>query len=191
MQRLKIKELIELNEAYNKTLLWFFSFPDIKIGLNDLSIALKISKNTAKSIVNKLIKKGFLNKEEIGKAWRISCNKDHIYNYSRKIAYNLIMIYESTILEEVHKLIENPRAIILFGSYRKGDDTENSDIDIAIEILNDKELKIIELGIIPSFVYRKNVKVNLYIFSRDKIDLNLFSNISNGIILEGFLEVKP
>ena len=39
--------------------------------------------------------------------------------------------------------------------------------------------------------YRKNVPVNVHVFSRNKIDLNLFANIANGIILEGFLEVRP
>ena len=39
--------------------------------------------------------------------------------------------------------------------------------------------------------FRTNVKVNLHIFSRNKIDLNLFANIANGIILSGFLEVLP
>ena len=55
MNKLKKIELIELNEAYQKVLIWFFSFPDIEIGLNDLSEALKISKTTAKRVVNQLI----------------------------------------------------------------------------------------------------------------------------------------
>jgi predicted nucleotidyltransferase len=80
---------------------------------------------------------------------------------------------------------------MLFGSYRRGDDTEKSDIDIAVEILEDKELQIFELGKIAEFGYRENVPVNLHVFSRKKIDLNLFSNIANGFVLEGFLEVRP
>ena len=39
--------------------------------------------------------------------------------------------------------------------------------------------------------FRKNVKVNIHIFSRNKIDLNLFTNIANGIVLDGLLEVHP
>jgi len=52
-------------------------------------------------------------------------------------------------------------------------------------------VKIVELGIFHKWGYRKNVSVNLHIFSRNKIDINLFSNIVNGIVLEGFLEAKP
>jgi hypothetical protein len=182
---------IEVSEAYNKVLHWFFSYPDIPIGLNDLSIALKISKTTAKIVVAGLVNEGFLMKEEVGRMWRITCNHAHVYNYSRKICYNLSLIYESKLLSAIHDRIRNPKVIILFGSYRKGDDNEKSDIDIAVEVLGDEDIKIVELGVLPEFGYRKDVPVNLYIFSRNKVDLNLFANIANGIVLEGFLEVRP
>ena len=181
----------ELKEAYPKILLWFFAYPTREIGLNDLSEALVISKTTAHRIVEQLVKEGFLKKEVLGKIWRISCNQNHVYNYSKKIAYNLILIYESGIIKKIRKVIQNPRAIILLGSYRKGDDTEISDIDIAVEVLGNENLKIENIGTIKKFGYRNNVPVNLHIFSRNGIDLNLFANIANGILLEGFLEVRP
>ncbi|MBI2137093.1 hypothetical protein HYU12_01090, partial [Candidatus Woesearchaeota archaeon] len=77
------------------------------------------------------------------------------------------------------------------GSYRKGDDTDKSDMDIAVEAIGNKEMEITELGIIKQFGYRKNVKVNMHIFSRSKADLNVFTNIANGIVLYGLLEAKP
>ncbi len=189
---LKIKSnKIELNEAYRKCLSWFFAFPNKEMSLNDLSASIKISKTTAKSIVNRLVNEGFLKIQELGKLWRISCNFEHIYNKTLKITSNLERIYLSEILTETYKIIPNAKAIILFGSYRKGDDNENSDIDIAVEISGNEKLKIIQLGIISELGYRKNVPVNLYVFSRNKIDTNLFANISNGIVLDGFLEVRP
>ena len=100
-------------------------------------------------------------------------------------------IYQSGILEAIYKKIPNPRAVILFGSYRKGDDTEQSDIDIAVEVLGNEEMRIEKLGNVEELGFRKNVKVNLHIFSRNKVDLNLFANIANGIALSGFLEVRP
>jgi len=191
VKKLKKTGLMGLNEAYLKMLHWFFSFPNIEMSLNDISEELKISKTTAKRIVTQLINEGFLKRSVLGKIWRISCDQSHPYNSTRKVCYNLAMIYESVILKAAHDIIKNPIAVILFGSYRKGDDTEKSDIDIAVEVLGNEEVKIFELGILPEFGHRKNVLVNLYIFSRNKIDLNLFSNIANGIVLEGFLEVRP
>jgi len=187
-------ELIELNEAYVKIMQWFFSYPTIPISLSDLAKELSISKKTANRIVLQLIEEEFLVKEEIGKTWRISCNQQHIYNSTRKIGYNLSLVYqvlyEGGIINEITKKVGNPKAIVLFGSYRKGDDTDKSDIDLAIEIAGNEELKIVHLGNLPQLGYRKNVPVNLHVFSRNKVDLNLFSNIANGIVLAGFLEVR-
>ncbi len=190
---LKLKKLgpLELNEAYEKILQWFFSFPEVKIGLNDLSSELKVSKTTAKRIVLELIDAGLLTKDIFGNVWQISFNPRYRDVVLQKIPYNLRMIYASGILEVIHDQFPNPLAIILFGSYRKGDDTEKSDIDIAVEVSGKGTFELVQLGVIPQLGYRQHVPVNLHIFSRDKIDPNLFANIANGIVLEGFLEVKP
>lgn len=188
-------DLIELNEAYQKVLQWFFSFPTIPISLSELSKELSISKKTANKLVLQLLEESFLIKEEVGRTWRISCNQKHAYNYTRKISHNLSLLYsilyEAGVIEDIYRICGNPKAIMLFGSYRKGDDNEKSDIDLAVEVVSNEELKIIHLGNLPQLGYRKNVPINLHVFSRNKIDLNLFANIANGIILEGFLEVRP
>lgn len=194
VEKLKKIELMELNEAYQKVLYWFFSFPNIETGLNDLSSDLKISKTTAKKIINALVEEGFLNKNVYGKTWRITCNIAHPYNSTTKISFNLAMIYMAFyggLRDHILKIVGNAKSIVLFGSYRKGDDNEESDVDIAVEVTGNEEIRIVELGMIPEFGFRKNVKINLHIFSRNKVDLNLFSNIANGIVLEGFLEVRP
>ncbi|MCF7866954.1 nucleotidyltransferase domain-containing protein [Candidatus Woesearchaeota archaeon] len=193
-KKLQNIELLELNEAYQKVLYYFFSFPNIETSLNDLSKELQISKTTAKKIVSLMEEDEFLIKKIYGKAWRITCNLNHSLNHSRKIAFNLLMVYNAYyagIKDEILKIVENAHSINLFGSYRKGDDTEKSDIDIAVEVADNKEVRIIELGVIPHFGHRKNVLINLHVFCRNKIDINLFSNIVNGIVLEGFLEAKP
>lgn len=180
----------ETNDAYNKILYWFFSFPYKKTTLSNLSSYLKISKTTANKEISRLTKDGFITREIIGKSWQLSCNTKHEYNFSKKIAHNLEMVYKSKLIEEIYKEIKNPKTVILFGSYRKGDDTEESDIDIAVEVIGNEKLRIKEILTFNHFGYRKDVKVNLHIFSRNNINNNLFSNISNGIVLDGFLEVK-
>ena len=186
----KLNEL-EIKKSYLAIIYWFFAYPNMGVTLSDLASNLNISKTKAREIVLELVNQDFLIKEDLGKLWRISCNKGHIYNYTIKTSYNLWSIYMTNIVYEIKKDIPNARAIILFGSYRKGDDDENSDIDIAVEVLGNEKPKIEEFGIISQLGYRKNIKINLYIFSRNKIDLNLFNNIANGIILDGFLEVRP
>jgi|SRR3989344_4613624 len=186
---LKQIENAHQTESCQKVLHWFFCFPNDEKGLTELAKELKISKTTANKTVSKLVKKELLKKQVISNLWRIKAN-NNTYFIKQKISYNLNLIYNTNLIEEIYKKIPNAQAIILFGSYRKGSDTEKSDIDIAVEIIDNKNLEIKELGKIPRLDFRKNIPINLYIFSRNKINLNLFANIANGIILDGFLEVK-
>lgn len=182
---------LEISESYRKVLYYFFSFPEQALGLSDLSEHIGSSKTSTKLAVNLLIKQEFLNKEEVGNAWRLSTIPRNPFFITKKIPYNLQLIYESDIISRVYNKIPNARTIILFGSYRWGTDNEKSDIDIAVEVLGNENMRIETLGLIDQLSFRRNVKVNLHIFSRKKIDLNLFTNISNGILLDGLLEVHP
>jgi len=190
--RLAKKSVITVDEPYLKMLYWFFSYPKAEIGLNELSSKLKMSKTTAKKAANELIAEGFLINNPYGKSWRIRCNTDHYYNYSRKISYNIdgiFQLFEQGLRDKIYKIVANPVCIILFGSYRKGDDDETSDIDIAVEVSGEANLKIFPLGKVDAG-FRRNVDANLHVFSRKNVDINLFSNIANGFVLEGYLEVR-
>lgn len=194
MKQIKINiknvNIDELERTLDKCLAWFFAYPNAKIGLNDLSKSINSSKTSTKHVVESLISIQFLNREVIGKAWLLSAKKDNYYFITRKIASNLDLIYRADIVNAIKKLIPSARVIVLFGSYRWGTDIENSDIDIAVEVIDNEPLRIVNVGAIEQLGYRKKVPVNVHIFSRKKIDQNLFSNIANGIVLDGFLEVK-
>src|SRR3989344_3892234 len=166
---LKNVNVNQLEITLNKCLVWFYSYPRNKIGLTDLAQSINSSKTAAKLVVESLIERHFITK---------------------KIPYNLSNIYESGILDAVYKVVPSSRAVILFGSYRWGTDVEDSDIDIAVEVVDNHDLQVTHLGNIEQLGYRKNVPVNLHLFSRNKVDLNLFANIANGIVLDGFLEVR-
>lgn len=192
MKQVKFKkvDLSKVNDAYLKVMYWFFAYPDKEISLNELAKLVNISKTTANRIVSQLVKEEFLKVLTFGKVWRISCNQQHKFNNTKKIAYNLGLVYESGIVEEILKAIPSSRSIILFGSYRKGYDISTSDLDIAVEILGSEETAIFQLGVIPQLGYKQEVKVNILKFTRNKVDLNLFANLCNGIVLYGFLEVR-
>ena len=189
-QLLKSVTINEFERTYNKCLFWFFAYPRSRIGLNDLTKSINSSKTATKKAVELLIKDAFLTREIIGKSWILLANQKHNYILSKKMPYHLSKIYESGIVDIIYKTLPQTRTIVLFGSYRWGTDIETSDIDIAVETLDNKELEIKQLGTIGTLGYRKNIVINMHIFSRKKIDLNLFANIANGIILDGFLEVK-
>ena len=187
---LKNVNVDQLERTLDKCLAWFYASPRTKIGLTELAASINSSKTATKLVVESLVRIQFLNRDIIGRAWLLSANQKHSYFITKKMPYNLSMIYESGILDAVYKVVPAARAILLFGSYRWGTDVEESDIDIAVEVIGNQDLNIIHLGTIGQLGYRKNVPVNLHVFSRNKVDLNLFANIANGIVLEGFLEVR-
>jgi len=93
-------------------------------------------------------------------------------------------------VEFLAKEYNNPKSIILFGSFRKGEDVSSSDIDIAIEKEETKEYKTLflkELADYEKFIRRR---IQLHEFNRKIVDIHIFNNIANGIVLYGFLEVK-
>ena len=187
----KREGLLELSEICRRVLYYFFDCPDDAIGLNGLAENVKASKTSTREAVLLLEKHGYIKKDVIGNAWRIYAHNPNEFFFTiSKIPYNLQLIYESAILGTIYDKLPGAKAIILFGSYRHGTNNKNSDVDIAVETAGGKDLQIVTLGTV-NFGFRKNVKVNLHIFSRNNIDLNLFTNIANGIVLDGLLEVRP
>ena len=191
MDKLRNVSPEEALTAHHRVMTWFFAYPNEDFTLNELHTAVGMAKTTAREAVNALLKDGFLDLKTIGRLWRIRANQTHEYFSTKKIAYNLSLVYDSRLLEHVNKNYPHALSVVLFGSYRKGDDMPGSDVDIAVEILGSEPIKIVELGIISQCGYRQNVKVNLHVFSRNEVDLNVFANIANGIVLQGFLEVRP
>jgi predicted nucleotidyltransferase len=186
---IKGKSINELERACDKIHAWFFAYPEEEFSLNEIAQELKIAKTTANIVISQLAKDGFLNISKLGKLWRIKANQEHHRFTTRKIPFNLRIIYESGIIEWIEREIPSAKTIVLFGSYRKGDDIKSSDLDIAVEIPQNNNLDIWKVYI-KNVGYRENVAVNIHLFSRKKVDLNLFANIANGIILKGFLEVQ-
>ena len=93
-------------------------------------------------------------------------------------------------IEFIDEYFHNPKSIVLFGSFRKGEDISNSDIDIAVENDDFKKYKTTSLRELSKFekVIGRNIQIHL--FNRKNVDINLFNNITNGIVLSGFLEVN-
>jgi len=96
---------------------------------------------------------------------------------------NLKQIYEYNLADFLEKEYAGA-TIILFGSYSRGEDTWNSDIDIAV--IGRKE-KNIELGIYEKNLERK-ININFYKSFSD-IHKHLKENLANGFVLAGGFEL--
>jgi predicted nucleotidyltransferase len=99
-----------------------------------------------------------------------------------KRADNLKLLHESGLVEYLTERFPGG-TIILFGSYAFGEDTVDSDIDIAVIGCSSKKLELSEF----EKILERAILVQYYRLS--ETDTNIKSNILNGITLHGVIEV--
>jgi predicted nucleotidyltransferase len=168
-----------------------YIFPDKDFTLTALSEESGVSKSTASELIRELEKSGFIKMEWIGKkTLLIRANRESSIFIKWKIVNNLTIIYDSGIVEFLNDHYRNPKAMALFGSFRWGQDGKDSDIDIAVEVVDDVGYDVHTFPALKEFEKMLNRKIQVHVFNRNRIDLNLFNNIANGIVLVGFLEVN-
>lgn len=164
----------------------FFKEPSKKHYLKEISRKLGIAHTSVKNNLNKLKSENFIIEYIEIKGERkfptYKANFNNIGYRTNKIKTNIALIIES---ELVKYLVDNimPKSIILFGSYLRGEDIEESDIDIFIEgkkenIRLDKFENI--LGRKIQLHFKDNFK---------KYPKELKNNIANGFVLYGYLKV--
>jgi len=96
---------------------------------------------------------------------------------------NLKQIYESGLYDILEKEFVGA-TIILFGSYSRGEDITNSDIDIAIIGRKGKEINLSKF----ENILERKIIINFYV-SFEKIHKHLKENLFNGILLAGGVEL--
>ncbi len=107
----------------------------------------------------------------------------HNENYkSYKRIYSLLKLKESKLIEFLKDALM-PKSIVLFGSYRWGEDIEDSDIDLFIESKK-KELNLSKFEKILGRSIQLHFKECFKDYPKE-----LKNNIINGIVLSGYLEV--
>ena len=157
----------------NNTWIYFVKNPSSRIHIREISRRIKISPPSVLNQTKKLIKKGLLVSEKQGKNVVISSNYENELFIEKKKWTNLFLLLDSGIVDKLN-CINN--TVILFGSYSKGEDTERSDIDIAI----DKKPNIN----LEEYEDKLERKIQFHIIER-KMQDNLKENIRQGILLGG------
>jgi len=117
------------------------------------------------------------------KRWSIELNRSNHKVRQLKRADNLKLFYESGLADFLEKEFAGA-TIILFGSYSRGEDIINSDIDVAIIGRKDKRIYLAN--------YEKTLerKINLNFYESFRtIHLHLKENLGNGIIIVGGVEL--
>lgn len=166
-----------------KVLRQFFLRPSKKHQLRELSRQTGISYPSVRDYTNKLVEDGFIKKIDEGTypGYKADLNeKFKVYKKNETVR----MLQESGLVEKIEKELR-PSAIVLFGSASRGEDTEESDIDILVVAGQGK----FDTGKYEEKFHRE---INIQFMSHEEIlDNTEFSNsLANGIVLKGFLKVK-
>ena len=186
------KKYLKLYEetAKNKVIEVLFKYPEKEFSLSDLAREAGVAKANIGNILEEFQGAGLISIEKLSKIWRIRANQTNWFYIRSKIVYNLNWVYKSGLVEFLIDHFKSPKAVVLFGSFRKGEDISPSDIDIAIESDEVDDYKIIGLRELSEFESIIGRRIQIHLFNRETIDINIFNNIANGIVLWGFLEVK-
>lgn len=168
---------------YNKyKVLKFFLFnPTESFRIRELSRKIKLAPLSVMNYLKELEKEGLITiqKKEDIPFYRAQRDSADFKRYQKiSIQYEL---YASGLIDFLWNET-NPEAIVLYGSYSKGDAIESSDIDLFL-VCQEKKIDI--------STYEKKIgkKIHLLMNSKKRISEELKKNLINGITLEGYLNV--
>lgn len=159
----------------------FFDSPTKLFQLREISRLINVSLPSVINHVKKLEKEGFIKREKKGVYESYTANKTDRFKLYRRSDI-LIRLYESGLIEYLDDEL-SPSVIVLFGSASRGEDIEDSDIDLFI-LAKEEDLDLKK--------YEKKLKRKIEPFFEEKIkDIpkELLNNINNGIVLKGYLKV--
>jgi predicted nucleotidyltransferase/predicted DNA-binding protein (UPF0251 family) len=179
-------DIYKLN--FTITELELFSFLSLRAGeqfsQRELAKEIHVSPTAIGKSIKKLHEKKLIQLIKMKTINLISFNRDNRKAIQLKKIENLKQLYQSELIEFLEEKLAGA-TIILFGSYAKGEDTKNSDIDLAI--IGRKE-KTINCKIFEKKLAR-DININFY-NSLEEIHIHLKNNILNGITLSGTIELQ-
>lgn len=171
--------------AANETLLFEYIFlkPMTELRVRELSRQSKLDTKTVMKYLNEFAKrKLIIKKQEKHKYPYYEPNRLSLIYKHEKSELLIRKIIESSLIEYLGDAL-SPEAIVLFGSVQKGTYHEESDIDLFMQT-NYKKLDLLKfekkLGHKINLLFEKNLK---------KLSEGLLTNIYNGLVLYGQLEV--
>lgn len=162
----------------------FFVNPNSKLRVREIERTLKLPLPSIIRYCKELQTEGILTLSKTGSIVFYTADRASNKFLLEKKLFNIKSIYDSELIEFLKIELSNP-AVILFGSYSKGEDTETSDLDLYLESSSKKEISLEK--------FEKILKRKIQVFRHKNLEEiknnNLSNNIINGIILNGYVEV--
>lgn len=162
----------------------FFIYPEYSFNGRALARKLGSSATAISKSIKKLEKENLIlvNRDET-KRLSIKLNRDNKRVFELKRVENLKLTYESGLIDFLEDKFPGA-LIILFGSYSRGEDISNSDIDIAIIGVKEKEVDLSKY----EKIFKREIFLHYYKNIKD-IHKNLKESILSGIVFVGGIEL--
>lgn len=158
----------------------FFQQPHSVFHLREIARKTDLSPSTASQAVNDLEKDGLVTTEKkVTK--QVQASDNQLFRDHKRI-HNLRQLLQSDLINKLEESYR-PDAIVLFGSYARGEDDSNSDIDLALVNGHAREL---ELG---PWEKRLDRNINLHLIRLQEAGDNFKTTLANGIVLRGYLDL--
>ena len=173
-----------IHDSKKGKLVMFLSANPTKVcTIRELARLTNISPTWVSKIIKRFEKEGIVEVASDANSLKIRAKRELVFIRLKK-ALNLSELYSSGIVDKLAETYHKPEAIVLFGSYARGEDTENSDIDIAI--LTDRK-EVTE----PYIKYEKTLKrkISLKVLNPKNLTREFASSLANGIVVYGYFEV--
>lgn len=117
---------------YNKILEYFFNEPYLEIHLRELSRRLNLSASATKKYLDLMVKEGLLIETKYANTRNFKANTQNLVFKHLKIAHNLKFLKDLRLIDKILDKHEHIQSIMLYGSFAKGLNDKNSDIDLVI-----------------------------------------------------------
>lgn len=181
-----MEEIFTMNEA--RVIKLFLLYPTKLFSARGIAKLLKLTHPTVLPILHKLNNNGVVKRVLFQQKGMLSINmlwqanrEENKYKLIKRVN-NLGSLYASKLAEYIANKTM-PNAIVLFGSYSRGEDVEESDIDVLV-VSKEKKMDL------THYERKLKRKINV-IFEPDilKLKKEFLNNIINGVVIYGYLEV--
>ncbi len=162
---------------------YFFDNPTARLRLRNIERELSLPFPSVVRYCKELKEENILKIVEISGIRFYTATRQEEFLLQKKL-YNIKRLHESGLIEHIKKELSNP-PIILFGSYSRGEDVEDSDIDIYIETPSTKKISLDRFA----QELKREIQIIRHKSIKEISNPRLANNVVNGIILNGFVEV--
>ena len=165
-----------------KVMKLFFDNPEKKLHIREIARQTGLSAPGVLKIVKKLKEESLLVSERENVVENVKASRNEKFFLLKK-AYNALALFESGLVNRLKDEYEEPEAIVIFGSYSKGEDTSQSDVDIAVVTKKEAQL---DLKQFEKYLKRK---ISIYEIQISDSEKEFLNNLANGTVVYGFLRI--